>query len=364
MKKELIKQAEIDKTRVTNPLKKAFEVNKGGKLFLAASFLLFLGVLLFIGKPVALAVNQEDLSVKQAVQAVNKDVQTTHKEAQSANQETLAVNQEALAVSQEDLSVNQEAQSLHKNIQSLFAKQLKATFKQTTFTNFEPAPINFWYQAEVNNQVVYFSPTQALIFLGEVYTNNGVSLSEQTRNKWQSRKVANLDLSTALVIGTGVIEMIEFTDTDCTFCRRFNQWISTINNAYKDKHNKDLVTRKIVLTPIDQLHPNAHKEAVHILCQSPENYETALKQTLESKLSFTEMDSCKKGRALLKKHRKIAQALGVSATPTLVINGQVIQGFNQQKLEAVIKQQCHKKVGLVNVCGRLSPSQMKVRKVR
>ena len=181
------------------------------------------------------------------------------------------------------------------------------------------------------------------MFLGEVYTNNGVSLSAQTRKRWQSERVANLDLSAALVIGTGVLEMIKFTDTDCTFCLRFNQWISTINNAYKDKHNKDLVTRKIVLTPIDQLHPNAHKEAVHILCQSPENYEVALRQTLESKLSFAEMDACQQGKALLKKHRKIAKQLGVSATPTLVINGQVIQGFNQQKLAAVIKQQLNKK---------------------
>ena len=282
------------KTGLTNNLKKAFETNKRSKLFVAVSLLLFLLALLSSAKATT-------------VQTVNK-----------------------------------EAQSVHKDVQNLIAKQLKATFKQTTFTNLEPAPINNWYQAEINNQVVYFSPTQALMFLGEVYTNNGVSLSAQTRKRWQSERAANLDLSAALVIGTGVIEIIEFTDTDCTFCQRFNRWISTINNAYKDKHNKDLVTRKIVLTPIDQLHPNAHKEAVHILCQSPENYETALRQTLESKLSFAEMDTCQQGKALLVKHRKIAKELGVSATPTLVINGQIIQGFNQQKLEAIIKQQLNK----------------------
>lgn len=329
-------KTEIDKTGLTNPLKKAFEINKGGKLFVAASFLLFLGVLLFIGKAAAQMVNQENLSVHQEALAVNK-------EALLVNQEALAINQETLAVNQEEPSVKQAVQAVNKDIQKLIAKQLKSTFKQTIVTNLEPAPVNFWYQAEVNNQVVYFSPTQALMFLGEVYTNNGISLSEQTRKRWQSRKVANLDVSAALVIGTGALEIIEFTDTDCTFCQRFNRWISAKNEAYKNKHNQDLVTRKIVLTPIDPLHPNAHKEAVHILCQSPDNYETALTQTLESKLSFAEMDTCKKGKALLKKHRRIAQALGVSATPTLVINGQVIQGFNQQKLEAVIKQQLNKK---------------------
>jgi thiol:disulfide interchange protein DsbC len=325
-------KTETDKTGLTNPLKKAFEINKGAKLFLAASFLLLLLTLLFIGKPVAQMINQKNLSV--------------HQETLAVNQETLAVNQETLAVNQENLSVNQAVQAVNQKVQNLIKKQFKATFKQTTFTNLEPAPVNFWYQAEVGNQVVYFSPTQALMFLGEVYTNNGISLSAQTRKKWQSRRAANLDVSAALVMGTGAIEIIEFTDTDCSFCQRFNRWITAINNIYKNKHNQDLFTRKIVLTPIDQLHPNAHKEAVHILCQSPENYETAISQTLEAKLSFAEMDTCQQGKDLLKKHRKIAQELGVSATPTLVINGQIVQGFNQQKLEAVIKQQLNKKAAV------------------
>lgn len=372
-----------DKTNLTNPLKKAVEINKGAKLFATASFLLLLGVLLFIGKSVALAVNQETLAVNQEnlsinqetqvvkqeaqAQAVNKEVQAVNQEVQSVNQETLAVNKEAQAVNKETQAVNKEVQNInqetpavhqedlsikqaqalqavHQDIQDLIKKQFKSTFKDISFTNLEPAPINFWYQAEINHEVVYFSPTQALMFLGEVYNNNGVSLSEQTRKRWQAKKVANLDLSAALVIGSGAIEIIEFTDTDCLFCQRFNQWISAKNKAYKNKHNKDLVTRKIVLIPIDLLHPKAHKEAVHVLCQAPKDYVTTLKQTLEETIAFSDLDACKKGRDLLIKHRKIAQALGVSATPTLVIDGQIIQGFNLQKLEGVIKQQLNKKV--------------------
>ncbi len=235
------------------------------------------------------------------------------------------------------------AQSVNQDVQNLIAKQLKATFKQTTFTNLEPAPMDNWYQAEISNQVVYFSPTQALMFFGEVYTKNGISLSEQTRRKWQSRRIDRLDISDALILGNGALEIIEFTDTDCPFCQRFNSWIMTKNKTYQEKYGKDLFTRKVVLTPIDQLHPNAHKEVVHILCQSPENFETALKQTLEAKISFADMDTCQKGKDLLIKHREIAKEFGVSATPTLVINGQIIQGFNQQKLETIIKQQPNKK---------------------
>lgn len=218
----------------------------------------------------------------------------------------------------------------------LIAEQLKATFNKTTFQNFEPAPMDGWFQAEVSNQVVYFSPKQELMFFGEVYTKNGISLSEQTRLKWQSKRIINLDVSAALSIGTGAIEIIEFTDTDCPFCLRFNRWVTEKNKAYKKIHGKDLFTRKLVLTPMDQLHPNAHKESVHILCQSPDNYENAATQTLESKISYADMDSCQKGKNLLLQHRKIAKEFGISATPTLVIDGQIIQGFNKAKLEAIV----------------------------
>lgn len=227
-------------------------------------------------------------------------------------------------------------QDTSKEAQKIVAEQLKATFKQTTFTNFGIAPIDGWYQAEISNQVVYFSPKQELMFFGEVYTKNGISLSEQTRLKWQAARTKELDTSAALTIGTGAIEIIEFTDTDCPFCLRFNRWVTEKNKAYKELNGRDLFTRKVVLTPIDSLHPNAHKEAVYILCQSPNNYENAITKTLENEISYADMKSCKKGKDLLINHREIAKEFGVSATPTLVIGGKIVQGFNKQKLETII----------------------------
>lgn len=306
------------------------------------------------------AVNQEHLSVHeyaQGVQGVNQETSNVNQATtQTINQKDKGVNQattqtinkkdkgvnQAVKEVQGVKEVNQAIRAVHQDMQNLIRQQIKSSFKQIPFKNLEPAPVNFWYQAQVKNQVVYFSPAQRLMFVGEVYTSDGYSLSQQTRRKWQSQKVAKLDVGDALVIGSGAVEIIEFTDTDCPFCQRFNRWITTQNKVYKDRHNKDLFTRKIVLTPIDGLHPNAHKEAVHILCQSLKNHETALSQTLESKLSLADMDTCQSGKDLLKKHRKIAQAFGVSATPTLVINGHIVQGFNPQTLQVVIKQQLKK----------------------
>lgn len=239
-------------------------------------------------------------------------------------------------------TVNRQTKTANQDTQKIVAAQLKATFKQTTFTNLEPSPINGWYQAEISNQVIYFNPTQALMFFGELYTKTGVSLSQQTRRRWQSKRVASLDISDALVIGNGVLEIIEFTDTDCPFCQRFNQWITTKNKDYKQKYGQDLLTRKVILTPIDSLHPNAHKEAVHILCQPVDKRKDAISQSLNAKIAFENMHNCPKGRDGLLKHRAIAKEFGVSATPTLVIAGQIIQGFNQPRLEVIIKEQLNK----------------------
>ena len=232
--------------------------------------------------------------------------------------------------------VNANAKNTDQEAQKIIAEQLKATFNQTTFKNFSRAPMQGWWQAEISNEVIYFSPKEALMFFGELYTKNGVSLTQETRKKWQAARVEKLDISAALTIGTGAIQIIEFTDTDCPFCLRFNRWVTAKNDDYKRLHGKDLFTRKLILTPIDQLHPNAHKESVHILCQSSDKWEEETTKTLESKITYADMDDCQKGKDLLLQHREIAKGFGVSATPTLVIDGQIIQGFNQKKLADII----------------------------
>lgn len=46
---------------------------------------------------------------------------------------------------------------------------------------------------------------------------------------------------------------------------------------------------------------------------------------------------CSEGKDRLKQHELISESFGISATPTLVIDGQVIQGFNQAKLDQIIR---------------------------
>ena len=231
-----------------------------------------------------------------------------------------------------------QAKALDQSTQQLVANKLKATFSETTFTNLEPSPIKGLWQAEISNQIVYFSPEQELLLFGEVYSKDGRSLSEEARNNWQSKRIAKLDVSSAMVIGDGPIEIIEFTDPDCPFCMKFGDWVDQKNVEYKLANNgQDLFTRKVVMTPIASLHPNAHKEATHVLCTNTVDQSKALSDVFKGVISYADMLDCNEGKEVLKQHTLIAEAFGVSATPTLIIDGKIIQGFNKVKLDQIIK---------------------------
>jgi thiol:disulfide interchange protein DsbC len=218
----------------------------------------------------------------------------------------------------------------------LFEDKFKATFNQNTFSNFEPAPISGMFQMEISNQIVYFDPKSELIIFGEIYDKNGISVSAKTKEKWQSKKIANVDFSDAITIGNGPIQIVEFTDTDCPFCQRFDNWIVAKNNDYKKKNGKDLFTRKVVMTPILSLHPNAEKESIHLFCSNPKEYEATLSNLINNKITYADMKSCSTGEEEMAKHKKMAGDFGVVATPTLILDGKLINGFNQEKLESAL----------------------------
>jgi hypothetical protein len=62
-------------------------------------------------------------------------------------------------------NVNANAKNTDQEAQKIIAEQLKATFNQTTFKNFSRAPMQGWWQAEISNEVIYFSPKEALALI-------------------------------------------------------------------------------------------------------------------------------------------------------------------------------------------------------
>jgi thiol:disulfide interchange protein DsbC len=135
---------------------------------------------------------------------------------------------------------------------------------------------------------------------------------------------ANLDLGTALKIGTGKTMVIEFTDPDCPFCRR---------GAAFFKGRTD-VTRYIFFNPLP-MHPHAREKAAFIL-SSPDpagSYE----EVLSGKLDKTGIPApSAAGTRLLEVQMATAREEGFGSTPTYIICGRIIHGFDQQKIEQLL----------------------------
>lgn len=167
----------------------------------------------------------------------------------------------------------------------------------------------------------------------------------------------------AATIGSGKVEIVEFSDFQCPYCQQF------YNVAYKEIKTKYIDTGKVKLTfrqyPLP-FHANAQKAAEASECANKQNkfwqYHDVLfikgqadgtglavtdlkKYAQDLGLDTNKFNSClDSGETadIVKKDLTDGQKAGVSGTPTFFINGKKVVGAQpftvfQQEIEAALK---------------------------
>lgn len=136
---------------------------------------------------------------------------------------------------------------------------------------------------------------------------------------------SDLDFSKSITIGSGSKNVVEFTDPDCPFCRKASKYFDGRND----------VTRHVFFYPLPR-HPKAKEKAQYVLSQM--DRASAYHEVMSGK-----MDSLQKivgisanGIKLQEQHLEIAKKLKIDSTPTFIINGRIIEGFDQKKIEAAL----------------------------
>jgi thiol:disulfide interchange protein DsbC len=135
---------------------------------------------------------------------------------------------------------------------------------------------------------------------------------------------AQPDLDKAIKIGSGKTAVIEYTDPDCPFCRKGSAFF---------RSRRD-VTRYIFLNPL-AMHPQAKEKAQYIL--SAKDKAKAYEEVMSGQLDGKQLSGItREGIKLQEEHQAIAKEAKVDSTPTFIICGRIIEGFDQRKLEAAL----------------------------
>lgn len=132
---------------------------------------------------------------------------------------------------------------------------------------------------------------------------------------------SGIDTSKAITIGNGTKTVFEFTDPDCPFCRKASKYFE----------GRPDVTRHIFFYPLPR-HPKARDKAQYILSQP--NQANAYREIMSGRMDSSQtFATTPKGIKLQLEQLEIAKEFKINSTPTFLINGRVIEGFDVKKIE-------------------------------
>ncbi|GAC1448830.1 MAG: hypothetical protein PVSMB11_10300 [Desulfuromonadaceae bacterium] len=134
-----------------------------------------------------------------------------------------------------------------------------------------------------------------------------------------------LDFGKSVTIGSGSKTVVEFTDPDCPYCRKASKYFG---------ERRD-VTRHVFFYPLPR-HPKAKEKAQFILSQMDRTtaYRDVMSGKMDSVLKFEGITP--NGIKLQEEQFEIARKMKVDSTPTFLINGRIIVGFDQKKVEEAL----------------------------
>jgi thiol:disulfide interchange protein DsbC len=191
---------------------------------------------------------------------------------------------------------------------------------------FRESPLKGLYEITAGEQVFYFSP-EGYLFFGEIWTKDGKNLTAEMREKVTAERIKNLPLDKALKIGNGPKKVIEFTDPECPYCRKVDNYLSKRTD----------VTRYVYFVPLRRIHPDAEKKARYILSQPDRDkaFHDVFEGVLDGK-PISIADGAQQQQ--LEEMEKIAAGLGVRGTPALWIEGAPVNGADIQKISELLDQ--------------------------
>jgi thiol:disulfide interchange protein DsbC len=181
------------------------------------------------------------------------------------------------------------------------------------------------FEVVSEGHIFYYHLKTGTIFTGEM-VRNGRSMTAVRKGEMANTIFKGIPLSSTVQIGKGKKTVIEFSDPDCPFCRRVDEFLAKRND----------VTIRLFLYPLS-FHKDARKKSLQVLCadDGAEAYRDVMAGKYDK--SFNLPDGCEaKNSARLDQHIELANKLGVNGTPAFWINGERVDGADIKRLEQLL----------------------------
>jgi thiol:disulfide interchange protein DsbC len=242
------------------------------------------------------------------------------------------------------LFANNEINKQEENI-NYELKFLNTVLPNTSISKYEPSEIDGFYKIYLaNGNMFYVNPFKKLMIFGEIWTNNGFSITQNDRTKWHKELSGNSvkEINTKYKIeditsiarkvsygkGSSKYEFVLFTDPECPYCKIAEEY-------FEDNKNLDL---HVIFTPLS-FHKNAKDWSLKAL--SSKDIKQAMKDIKSNKIPNISIS--KKAEDELQKMQDLTLKLKVDGTPKILIidklENKIIDSIEGANIEAINKYQ-------------------------
>ena len=201
-------------------------------------------------------------------------------------------------------------------------QSLKYTFNNFKFYSIDHSAVSGLFEIDTGGRMVYFAPDPGVLIFGEMWNDKGENLSEKALAVAAAERMKEFDFSVALEFGPEDAPLLtEYSNPHCGYCQQLHGWLEDLARDGME------VRRQIIFTVGHSR--EAQDVAEHILCS--DNPEKAFSEVYDRREPRTLL-RCAEGNARVQQHIEMAEAAGVSGTPTLFADGERIRGFDQAKI--------------------------------
>lgn len=210
-------------------------------------------------------------------------------------------------------------------------EDLKQDFPGLNFQSIRPSTIPGLFEVIADGRVIYYSQNAHSLVVGQIYSRDGKNVTQERFLELLAAKIKDLPLDKAIKIGEGKNTVIEFTDPDCSFCRKGFEFLKTRTD----------ITKYVFFVPLPS-HPDAVPKIRYVLCA--QDKKAAYEEAMSGKLDEMKFKPCTdpKAEELFKLHEQVAAKMNINATPMFFINGTPVRGADTEAIQKLLERNAAK----------------------